>query len=1269
MPSGSSLDLRKTAQKAGGDSLDSLLNQLRAEEDLTSRAMENIEKYLKSLLQANETWKEFTTRIKDSDKDWRVINEHVQKLVDDFDLLTNTSEEIVGIFGEIRKGLGGVNGELSDAKKAVNGIYSISQKVVDSVNIEGLYTRRNLKTNMQKAAQAMQTYQREVNYIESIYGKGQAGQQALLDEMDSLQAKIRRQQNELGELRGSERAAAYARIASWKKQADKAEWYFQIVHEGHQEAAKSAERAAKIVYESYDEAIKGTRSGFARMFTGIAKNFGIDTSGAQEYLDSTYQQRGKAISDYRMFKESLVGSETVKGTFEGKGISYDKNTGKFSSTEERQEASSSYAAILEAKSKKEQEESNLENLIQKALRLKANGLQTLSTGKSIDDKIAEYRSELQGLTADIEDLGKKADELDEKFALSTADQLITELEAKEKEQNKTLKETNVTFSGFFRSLLRIPEGVRGVKALGAAFSAAGGWIALLVGLVNKLWNSLKGMNESSVRFKRLTGEWVNAGEMTTSKFADSKKVLEQAADLTEEIGINARHIFTDEELGRATELQNMLGYSSKEAGNLALQAKIAGQNESQFAKAVEEGHKRQVLQTKAAVPLGPVLKEAANASYKMQATLGFNAQKIAAAATSAKALGMSLEELDSISRNLLDFESSISNQMEAQLMTGRALNLNRAREAALMGDLETVGNTLASQGVTLEEFGRMNVLAKDSLAKALGMDIQQMSKMLILQKLHNGESSEAVAIAANMTVEQVEAMKMTDRWEEAMNKLVRSLTPLLEIIPPVIDGITKIISLVAWPIGAITQFVGRFERWVGTGFGKLQSDADKATASAKKGLDNVASSTKEVGKTVEASTVQASSFLVVSLALGKAWKGILTYAKGLALLGLDKVGGLLKNTSIGKTAGKVKEHFTSVTDRATQTGAAASKGAEGINSTTQAAARTGMNAGKILAGAAAMLAFAGAIWILVKAMQGLKEVGWEQFGMFAAAAGVMVGAIGILTLIGTFAGPGLALAAAALLSFGTSVALAGAGIAAAALSIGIAGKLIGDSITGCVNAYYEGKAKLEKAKASVVDSQASLVEKLASISPEQLTGVGLALVTVGAGLERLSSISLGSIMDFFGAGPISKLLELAAAGDGMQAFATAVVTLATAVVTLNAALDHLNTEKLAGLSKIKGLNLQVGNLANVAVVNSGLPVASAPEKTIETVIQKEDKVAQEKTGESNRNSKEILNLQEGLKTINQKFDKLISLVQTPRATTVTLDQRVFDGQVIYGSSL
>ena len=87
--------------------------------------------------------------------------------------------------------------------------------------------------------------------------------------------------------------------------------------------------------------------------------------------------------------------------------------------------------------------------------------------------------------------------------------------------------------------------------------------------------------------------------------------------------------------------------------------------------------------------------------------------------------------------------TSLNAELEASVMIGRQLNLNRARELALAGDLDGMQREITSQIGSAAEFESMNVIQRQKLAAAFGVSVGELSKMVTNQdKLNNMTDSE-----------------------------------------------------------------------------------------------------------------------------------------------------------------------------------------------------------------------------------------------------------------------------------------------------------------------------------------------------------------------------------------------------------------------------------------------------------------------------------------------------------------------------------------------
>ena len=131
--------------------------------------------------------------------------------------------------------------------------------------------------------------------------------------------------------------------------------------------------------------------------------------------------------------------------------------------------------------------------------------------------------------------------------------------------------------------------------------------------------------------------------------------------------------------------------------------------------------------------VGRVLNDMATAAEDFARFSRDGADGLAEAAVAAAKLGLSLDGVLKASEGLLDFESSITKEFEAQVLTGQALNLERARQAALAGDQEGLIQEIRSvaMGVNLES---MNVIQKDAIAGAIGISVSD------LMRVSRGES-------------------------------------------------------------------------------------------------------------------------------------------------------------------------------------------------------------------------------------------------------------------------------------------------------------------------------------------------------------------------------------------------------------------------------------------------------------------------------------------------------------------------------------------------
>ena len=114
-----------------------------------------------------------------------------------------------------------------------------------------------------------------------------------------------------------------------------------------------------------------------------------------------------------------------------------------------------------------------------------------------------------------------------------------------------------------------------------------------------------------------------------------------------------------------------------------------------------------------------VLEDIANSTEAFAKFAKDGGRNIAEAAAQAAKLGLNLDTVAGIAESLLDFESSIEKQLEAQVLLGRSLNLDKARQLSLSGDLEGLQKELVRLVGSEAEFSRMSFIERQALALSL----------------------------------------------------------------------------------------------------------------------------------------------------------------------------------------------------------------------------------------------------------------------------------------------------------------------------------------------------------------------------------------------------------------------------------------------------------------------------------------------------------------------------------------------------------------------
>lgn len=229
--------------------------------------------------------------------------------------------------------------------------------------------------------------------------------------------------------------------------------------------------------------------------------------------------------------------------------------------------------------------------------------------------------------------------------------------------------------------------------------------------------------------KNLTASTTQFNYMTQSLDANRKRM----AEFTKEFGVVADSLSV-KTLQAIDQLQVKFGMSSTVANALAKQSVVIGENTEDIATNMLGAAEATETQLGINLTQQQVLKDLSEVSARTSLIYGNDVVQLTNAVVQARRLGLSLQEVSNIASGLLDFESSISAELEAELLTGRALNLERARAAALTNDYATLTSEIAANIGSAADFGKLNFIQQEAIAKAVGMTADQLAKVLFEQE-------------------------------------------------------------------------------------------------------------------------------------------------------------------------------------------------------------------------------------------------------------------------------------------------------------------------------------------------------------------------------------------------------------------------------------------------------------------------------------------------------------------------------------------------------
>ena len=363
----------------------------------------------------------------------------------------------------------------------------------------------------------------------------------------------------------------------------------------------------------------------------------------------------------------------------------------------------------------------------------------------------------------------------------------------------------------------------GLKSIAPALSKALGPISFIIEAViaigsadKQLVEIQKSMALSSDDAVKFRSELIGAAARTNDINITATALNKTFGSISKQFGFIAK--FSSDTLITTTKLTDVVGIGAEAANNLAAASVSSGvEFESAYKNAIGTSYELQ-RQEGVQFDLRQILEESGKITGTIRANLGANITVIAEAVTEAKLFGSTLNEVAAAGKQLLDFESSITNELKAELLIGRNINLEKARLAALNGDQVTLAKELRREAGDFTEFSNMNVIQQEAIAAAVGMQSDQLADILFKQDIQGKTAEQLRAQGKDELADMLEKQTMQEKFNASIVKLQELFTDVFTAVSPILTAIVGIVELVGFivsPFGRIIEFLNKMHPLLG----------------------------------------------------------------------------------------------------------------------------------------------------------------------------------------------------------------------------------------------------------------------------------------------------------------------------------------------------------------------------------------------------------------------------------------------------------------------
>jgi hypothetical protein len=245
----------------------------------------------------------------------------------------------------------------------------------------------------------------------------------------------------------------------------------------------------------------------------------------------------------------------------------------------------------------------------------------------------------------------------------------------------------------------------------------------------------RALNISAGAADKMRDHFIKVSKASDNIVVNDARMFQSLVEINKQLGTNLQ--IRDDILVNDVKLRDILGLEVESRKVLSDQALATGRDAKELTKSAigTVGAFNKLVGT--SFKFSDILGEASKLAGVMGLTLTKYPEKIYKAIAATKALGFDLKQLDSTAESFLDFEGSISKEMEAQVLTGKDMNLTLAREAALNNDNVTLAKEITKNVGSANAYLKMNRIQQEAIAQSVGLSRDSLADILKKQVIYN----------------------------------------------------------------------------------------------------------------------------------------------------------------------------------------------------------------------------------------------------------------------------------------------------------------------------------------------------------------------------------------------------------------------------------------------------------------------------------------------------------------------------------------------------